>query len=510
MNRTIKFIELVLRNFKSHKELLLSFTEITRILGKNGAGKSSIGEALTWITHGVDTLGSTLTGTLSPEPTNYAYDRVEGHLILSIDDVPIRLSRMIEKGKMIYYINDNPKTATEYKETVDSLFNKNMFLTLLNPLYFFSQKQDEQRAQLLQYVPQPTNKEVFADLTKLHSDKLAPLLKKDKIADIEKKNKDNKTRKDKEILVLSGSVKTIRDDYKQAPEADAGAVDKLNAELATIDTKLVEAAKSSEAAQASRQRSDRLSAEMDRVKVDINGLAKQFYDLKGAPIADFCDTCRQPLDETSKEATSALRGENMDKIKVEHKRLKEHFLELEAESLTVDIIEHDPNEILHLQDKRYSIIDQIKAANGRAALAAKLAAAEQQEQEARDSHNESVLIIEAVKAFKAAEGDLMAKKIADLFPTLTLELYTENKGDGERKPYFEVYQDGKPFRKLSAAEKVKAGLELVKVLSNQSGIIAPTFIDNAESILKYEVPAGQLIECHVADREFEVAEVVLK
>ena len=504
MNKTIKFVQLVLRNFKSNKDLTVEFEGITRILGRNGAGKSSIGEAITWTLYGVDTLGNTLQKALSPEPTNYEYDRVEADLILSVDGKEIKITRWIEDGSMLYFINEIPKKATEFKAIVESLFDKNMFLSLFNPIYFFTQKWEEQRSQLLQYVPQPTNAEVLLAMAKIHADKLIQLLKKDKIADLESKHRDNKNRKDKELLVLSGSVKSIREDYKHTPKANAAAVDKLNAELAAIDTQLTEAAKRGESAQASRQRSDRLSADIDRLKAEMNSLSVHYYRIKDTPIADTCDECRQPLDELSQKAVKISHADAMEKIKADHKELKQKVISLNDEYLTVDVIEYDPSEIATLHNNRYAIIDQIKAANERANLAAKLAKAEQDEQEARDSHNESTLILEAVKAFKAAEGELMAKKIADLFPTLTLELYQENKGDGERKPFFEVYQDRKPFRKLSVAEKVKAGLELVEVLSKQSGIIAPTFIDNAESILKYTAPLGQLIECRVQDEPINI------
>jgi hypothetical protein len=68
--------------------------------------------------------------------------------------------------------------------------------------------------------------------------------------------------------------------------------------------------------------------------------------------------------------------------------------------------------------------------------------------------------------------------------------------------------DGKDYRKLSLSESIRAGLELRDVLSQQSGLIAPTFVDNAESITRFKQPNGQLIISRVvADQELTIEAV---
>jgi hypothetical protein len=190
-------------------------------------------------------------------------------------------------------------------------------------------------------------------------------------------------------------------------------------------------------------------------------------------------------------------------MKDAYSELVAEYKELNAKISEVKVIYYDILEVEVLHNNRRDLENKYNKLLDRAGLAEKLVNAEAKEQEARDSHNESVLILEAIKAFKAVEATLMAQKIAGLFPTLTLELKQYN-ADGTEKPYFEVCQDGKPFRKLSKAESVKAGLELVDVLVKQSGIVAPMFLDNAESILRYKAPAGQLIECRVADEPLNI------
>ncbi|MDT2306386.1 hypothetical protein P7H21_23900 [Paenibacillus larvae] len=88
-----------------------------------------------------------------------------------MDGKDVLLSRGIEKGKATYYINDVPSKAKEYEELVKSLFDKDLFLSLYNPSYYFTLKWNEQRELLLRYVSAPANKEVFAQLPKQQAEK---------------------------------------------------------------------------------------------------------------------------------------------------------------------------------------------------------------------------------------------------------------------------------------------------------------------------------------------------
>ena len=44
----MKLIKMVLRNFMAYPEAEIDFSDITKISGRNGAGKSSIASAYTW------------------------------------------------------------------------------------------------------------------------------------------------------------------------------------------------------------------------------------------------------------------------------------------------------------------------------------------------------------------------------------------------------------------------------------------------------------------------------
>ncbi|WP_249646202.1 AAA family ATPase [Lysinibacillus sp. D3C2_S12] len=63
----IKFNQLNLQNFKSHKDLVVKFGDMTKILADNAKGKSSIGEAITFLLYGTALVG----GKLDPTPITY-------------------------------------------------------------------------------------------------------------------------------------------------------------------------------------------------------------------------------------------------------------------------------------------------------------------------------------------------------------------------------------------------------------------------------------------------------
>ncbi|MDT2237665.1 hypothetical protein P7H19_17225 [Paenibacillus larvae] len=98
-----------------------------------------------------------------------------------VDEKDVLLSRGIEKGKATYYINDVPSKAKEYEELVKSLFDKDLFLSLYNPSYYFISQWNEQRELLLRYVS-ARDKEVFAQLPKQQAEKLGELVKKHSLA----------------------------------------------------------------------------------------------------------------------------------------------------------------------------------------------------------------------------------------------------------------------------------------------------------------------------------------
>ncbi|MEV3094720.1 ATPase, partial [Paenibacillus larvae] len=482
-----------LHNFKSHRDLTVEFGDLTKITGDNAKGKSSILEAIPWLLYSVDMLGSKS----DPTPINYEYDHTLVKLHCSVDGKDVLLSRGIEKGKATYYINEVPAKAKEYEELVKSLFDKDLFLSLYNPSYYFTLKWNEQRELLLRYVSAPANKEVFAQLPKQQAEKLGELVKKHSLVDLEKIHRDNKNKKDKAYIAAQSRSKTLQEQFDQKPQP----IDIQAAEEEMI--KLTEQIEQIERVTKSADRNNRLFNEIesniDSLMQRRDVMKEQYEKLKDEKIEGTCRVCRQPLQNEALKAAEDEKQQRIDQFKQEYATLVDERKRLEQDLRKhkyIDVSEQLAK-VRELEQERSKWLERFRENQKYAQLEEQLAKAREDEESTLASLNESIFIIDAIKAFSAKEAEMMADKVEDLFTTLSIRLFKQNKGDGEIKPDFEIEMDGKPYRKLSLSESIRAGLELRDVLSQQSEIVAPCMVDNAESITRFKQPNGQLIVSRV-------------
>ncbi|PFP29373.1 hypothetical protein COJ96_10740 [Bacillus sp. AFS073361] len=495
MNISIETLEM--KNFKGHKSLTINLGEVNQISGKNGQGKSSIGEAITWSLYGTDTMGNSL----DPTPL-YEHDgEVRTSLVLRVDDKKARLTRAIENGKNAFYINEVPKKATEYKELIDSLFTRELFLSIFNPSFFPSQHWKEQRNQLLKYIQEPLNKEVLANLPNVHSDAIAEALKKHSLEELDKLHRDRFKKRDKELERASERVLTLKEQFEKSTvdgldlkdihtrwvkvDEEIKMAQKKNQGIATIDKKLMEL----------DIRERVLKEQIMKRKNTVEGLQQE-------PVQENCLECGQPLDAHSKDEIENKRLQRLNAVKQEGRELVNELNEIKKAKSEIEY-PGDPIDVAELIEEanKYRIIlmdsKRIKELGG------EIQESEAQREKIRADMNQSLVIIEAIKAFSEKKANMVVEKVNSLFGTLSVKLFEQQK-NGELKQTFELEMDGKPYTKLSTAEKVKAGIELIYVIQEQSGIISTTFIDNAESVLNLKYAPGQTIISTVKNNKLKI------
>lgn len=500
----IKFKELTLQNFKSHQELSVNFGERTDILGDNAKGKSSIGEAITFLLYGLDTLGSKL----DPTPDTYEADSTKVELLFEVDEKDVKLGREIVGGRNKYIVNDVPSKATEFNQVVEQLFDRDIFLSLFNPTYFFTLHWEKQRGMILQYVSAPANKEVFAELPDPQADKLAELVKKHSLEDLDKIHRANKNKQDKAYIAAQAKTKTLKgqmDEFKQLVPLPS-----LRTELNIFTKKRDEAEKIIEDSWENNSKINTLHNQIKQLTDKRDQMKNHWEHLKNEEIEENCRVCQQPLKNESIKAVEADKQKRIDTFKAEFNQVVEDRKKLEAELKNLEYIDvSEQQEIARENQAKIGPIEQEMNKHNRfEVLQEQIAEAEKTEKETLKSLNESIFIIDAIKAFHAKEAELQAKKVQDLLDNLTIKLFETIKTTGELKPTFVVQMDGKDYPKLSLSESIRAGLELRDVLSDQSGIIAPCFVDNAESITKFKEPNGQLILARVVEgKELEVVAI---
>jgi DNA repair exonuclease SbcCD ATPase subunit len=498
----INFRSLKLQNFKNHQDLTVNFGEMTEITGDNGKGKSSVGEAVTWILYSNDTLGSKM----DPTPLTYVADETLVQLLLEVNGKSVLLGRGQKKGKAEFYINDVPQKATEFNDLVSQLFDKDLFFSLFNPDYFFTLKWDKQRSMLLQYVTAPANKEVLKQLPELQADKLGGLLKKHSLDDIEKIHKDNKNKKDKEYIAAQSRTKTLQGQLEQPGEVNVTA-ESLKAEIAQFDKQIKEINSVIDLASEKNRNYNSTQSKINSLQAQIEKSKDRWPSLKNEVIEDTCRTCKRPLDDNSVEAVKADKDSRIEQYKSDHNELIKQRDEVKAQLREMEYVDvsEQIEKVRKLTDQRQELLLAYSSISTYGKLQAEIDAAKQAENEVLKSLNDSIFVLDSVKVFRAKEAELQAVKVQALFTTLSIRLFKQNKGDGEFKPDFEVQMDGKDYSKLSLSEVIRAGLELREVLSKQSGVVVPCFIDNSESITSFKKPSGQLItSAVVAGKELTI------
>jgi DNA repair exonuclease SbcCD ATPase subunit len=501
----IKFLSLTLENYKSHRNLKVNFSERTEASGENGKGKSTLFESPCWLLYGTDTMGNKV----DPTPITYAADETLVQLLLSVDGKQLLLGRGLKKGKALYYINEVPSKATEFNEVVEQLFDKELFLSLFNPSYFFTLKWDKQREMLLKYVSSPVNKEVLKRLPELQAERLAELLKKHSLGDIEKIDRDNKNKKDKEYIGAQSRTKLLQEQLNQFPMVNVP-IESIKVELAQIDKQVRELEGKLDAAFEKNQAFNNLQLRIRNVQDQIDMSKERWPALKNEVIEDTCRTCKRPLDEESVEAVKTDKENRMEQYQTNHKALVTHRNNLKEQLAELEFIDVKElrEQIRELDEKAQPLRNALQSVSEFASKQEEIEAAEKYETEVLKSLNESIFVLDSIKAFNAKSAEMQAEKVQSLFTTLSIRLFKQNKGDGEFKPDFEIEMDGKSYRTLSLSEGIRAGLELRDVLSQQSNLITPCFVDNAESITKFKQPNGQLVISRVvANQELKIEAV---
>lgn len=114
------------------------------------------------------------------------------------------------------------------------------------------------------------------------------------------------------------------------------------------------------------------------------------------------------------------------------------------------------------------------------------------------------LAIDAAKQYNSIKLKKQSEQIKPYLDKVVIQFEKITK-DGELKDDFKIVYEGKEFNKLSASEKIKAGLEIANLLINIQNLHFPIFVDDAESINVIPDLDTQMIKARVTlDEEIKV------
>lgn len=203
--KTIKLTKLKLQNFKGIKALEIELKDQTIIEGKNGSGKTSVFDAYTFLLFGKNSQNQTDFGLKTVDSNNNVIHNLEHSVegTFMIDDSEVVLKRLLrekwskKKGsetseltgnETIFFINEVPKSLSEYKLFVDGIISEESQKVLSNPLYFNQTMKWQDRRTILSKLAGDIDKtSILNNLSENHRIELEKMLSTDKTLEDYKK-----------------------------------------------------------------------------------------------------------------------------------------------------------------------------------------------------------------------------------------------------------------------------------------------------------------------------------
>ncbi len=339
----IKLLKIIIENFMCYAHAEFDFYAITKIMAKNGKGKSTIATAYLWCLFNCD-YELRDNPVVRREVNGMSVDDMDTsvELLLDVDGKEITMKkvqvRTYNKDKTgykddnSYYINDVKKNLKDFNAYLD--IDMNAFKICSNVNAFLNQKPAEMREYLFGLVGDVTDLDIASKKAELAE--LVPLLEKYTTEELSAMNKATKSKITKDLPVLDGQIKEKERDIQLKQAVDVSDYElKRNA----LKEQLIKnIAKQSD--------NDRIMADYDKETTDILNLRFELSDMSR---------------KANEENIKARR-------EIENKISDKQFLVRQTEKTITDTeknIEYQQNTIESINKNLQGIRDKWKAENGR-------------------------------------------------------------------------------------------------------------------------------------------------
>ena len=216
-----------LKNFTKYTEKEIDFSNFTKISGMNGAGKSSIATAYTWVLFDCDyNLKSSPAVRREVDGEPIMDSDVEVTMVFNLDGKEISMRKVQHrtiskdgasyKDDNKYFINDVPKKKAEFESYLG--IDMGLLKSCSNPEAFLVKKADEMRAYLFSLSKEFSDLYVCLENESLHG--LAEKLTDYSVEELSAMNKKKKSDIEKELPVLDGQIKEKERDIKLKSDMD--------------------------------------------------------------------------------------------------------------------------------------------------------------------------------------------------------------------------------------------------------------------------------------------------
>lgn len=269
--------KVVLENFMCYAHAEFDFYSITKIIAKNGVGKSTIATAYLWCLFNCD-YELKDNPVVRREVDGKSVDDMDTsvELTLDVDGKEVTMKKVQKrtyskdgssyKDDNKYFINDVPKTLKDFNAYLD--VDMNVFKMCSNVNAFLNQKPAEMREYLFGLVGDVTDIDIASQKAELAE--LVPLLNKYTVEELSAMNKAAKTKITKDLPILDGQIKEKERDIqlKQAIE-----VSDLELQKNSLKEQIADCV-------AKQTDNDKLMAEYDNASANILSLKFELDDIR--------------------------------------------------------------------------------------------------------------------------------------------------------------------------------------------------------------------------------------
>lgn len=475
--------------------------DITYIIGANFQRKTTVGSLFNWCLTGTSLYGN--------EKEQVSNDKMKvSNVIVDItfvDNYGIEHRLIRDKGKQMNLTLDGKEIKQEM--LAQYYQDKDIFLVSHNPYYFASLEPKEQKELIRRIIPaispedsfellskdeqniiggpiehlgsytdkrneeiNELQKEYDTDLGKLEAYKNIAL---GKVGDIEP------FEKEEELKELQERYETISMNFGNSNLED------IQHSIKRINERLEEIVKDKLAdITANYNRENKKLKDVDKedsvcptcrqlIKDDeVKGHLKKFYqkelDKLQEKVNKLKEDAKQLVDERKEkqELFEKLNILDMQKLQEEKEKLK----------AKIDILQEEKNNIL-LHNREVQVKQElIKDAKNKIELLQKV------KQEILDALEMAKKQKEVANKLKRLVIEEQRQQINKFLNKVDIQFCRENKTNDKITECCDIYYEGREYKKLSKSQQARSCLEISNLFNNLSGIKAPIFLDDAESI----------------------------
>lgn len=332
--------KVVLENFMCYAHAEFDFYAITKIMAKNGKGKSTIATAYLWCLFNCD-YELKDNPVVRREIDGKSVDDMDTsvELTLDVDGKEITMKKVQKrtyskdgssyKDDNKYFVNDVPKTLKDFNAYLD--IDMSVFKMCSNINAFLNQKPAEMREYLFSLVENVTDLDIAHSKAELAE--LVPLLEKYTTEELSAMNKATKAKITKDLPILDGQIKEKERDIQIKQDTDVSDLElhrnNLKEQIADCISKQTD--------------NDKLLAEYDKASADILDLKFKQSDMVRKADEDNIKARRglesqisnlnYVIDDTKKSIDNAEKVVEFDKDKIAEyqKTLEDSRVEWKAE-----------------------------------------------------------------------------------------------------------------------------------------------------------------------------------